>query len=140
MSLGFEVEKLFFDAINANATAALAAYTPALVAAHYAEDGESKTNALYVEATVGDQLNGGCNPYEVDVKIHLRTLSTAPVATEDAAWEAVESVIADMANLSPGSGVFRWTRFLYSKSKAEREVANNMRHRTRHLPMEAKLI
>lgn len=152
-SLDYQVEELFIRAITESA--GLTGYTPALVAKHYAGDDEAATNALYVEAIVGDRQSSGVGPHEVEVKIHLRTLSTVAAAVEDAAWEAVETITGNMGTSTAdnpsgfdvvcpttaawAATIFEWTRFIYSKSKAARSPGNNMRHRERMIPMEAAL-
>ncbi len=147
-SLGFQVEEIFIRAITEGAGLS-GIYTPDLVPVHWAEDEEATDSAIMVQAVIGDQINGGCNPFEVEVTIHLRTRSDVPVAAEDQMWEAIESVTGhmgatDLGTLAPttqtwSEGIFARTFFRYSKAKSERQSADNFRHRERMLPMEAKL-
>ncbi len=149
------VEELFIRAITEGAETS-GIYTPDIEAVHFSEDVTAEDSAIIIEATVSDEISGGCNPSEVEVKIHLRSRSDVPIEDEDEMWAAIEAIARNMgyseAAEKPGletlapetqdwsEETFAWTLFRYSKSKVERQSADNFRHRIRHLPMEAKLV
>ncbi len=157
-ALETKAEELFIRAINEGAGTALAAlttYVGGLAAVHYAEDGKAAGSALSIEANEGEQLDEGLRLWKVDVVIRLRTLSTVPVADEDAAWSAITQIVKFMGKSDADNpvgldtqcpntatwsqGVLKGPIFRYSKSKVERQPGNTMRHREFHLPIETKL-